>query len=70
MKIDLTHYKKDAETILKTYHEKGLKRCLEISVASSYPLVLVYTILDTEIGGFSDKIEELKKFYGYTEIKY
>lgn len=68
MKIDLTPYRNQIDTILEIYREKGLKRCVEISVASGYPLILVYTLLDAETGEFGTKIEELKRFYGYSEV--
>lgn len=68
MKISTKEYEKDRETIYKYYDEKGLKRCIEVSVASTFPLVVVYTFLNERYGGFEDKIQDLVEFYGYTEI--
>ena len=69
MKFDISVWKKHFPKILEIYEEKGFARCEEICIASGYPLIMVYTVLNREYGGLADKIESLKKFYGYTEIK-
>lgn len=70
MKINLSESEKDRELILKYYNEKGLTRAIEMSVASGFQLIVVYTFLQEDHGGYEEKIQELIDFYGYKEVGY
>ena len=69
MKVFLKDYEYSRKKIVEQYADKGEYRTLELAVSSNIPLVVVYTFLKDEFGGFEKEIEDLVKFYRYSEIE-
>lgn len=67
-RINLKDYKNVKKPLLEMYEKHGLQRALEMCTYTFIPLIVCYSFLQKEYGGFEEDIERLTEFYRYDEI--
>lgn len=70
MKIDITQYKSYKPVLIEKANFYDIDRAIMIGVTSFVPILVIYTFLNEEFGGFDEKITDIIEFYRYDEIVY
>lgn len=68
MKFKLSDYKSWRPKIIEHYTDLGINRVLEITTMSGVPLLITYTILMEEFGGFEAEFDKIQEFYKDWEV--